>query len=294
MNAMASLPLISVVIPTYRRNAELAACLELLTNRQQGVEPNVFEVIVSDDGQDQACRNMLSERFSSVKWVSGPARGPAANRNNGARHAMGQWLAFIDDDCLPMDTWLRYIVEAIGQHPECAVYEGRTRADRPRQSLDEHSPLNEHGGFLWSCNFAISRDLFQRIGGFDERFPFATMEDVDLRYRLDSAGERICFVKDALVIHPYRKLDGWNNLLRYKESMAIYLKLHPEERRFFGPMYYFRAFAYALARDIPFEGARYRWKGCGYAWVRAFMCLYLACAGVFPVVAGLFSRIRRH
>jgi GT2 family glycosyltransferase len=282
-------PLISVVIPPCRRPDELLACVERI--RAPSAAAGVgFEVIVSDDAGDADLAQGLAGRQPQVRWIAGPARGPAANRNNGAARATGEWLVFTDDDCLPQDGWLAAYVDAMNRNPGCEVFEGRTRADRARQSLDEHAPLNEDGGCLWSCNLAISRQLFERIGGFDERFPYATMEDVELQHRILAAGEAIVFVDKALVIHPYRRLGGWAQLLRYRHSMRLYLRLHPAERPKFGPLYYFRAFVWALVRDIPREGARYRWRGLNYALIRAALCLLMAAEAMLPALRDAFRR----
>ncbi|MFM6509421.1 MAG: glycosyltransferase family 2 protein, partial [Dolichospermum sp.] len=137
-----------------------------------------------DDGYQSTAQEMIEQNYPWVKWVAGPGKGPAANRNNGAKYATGEWLAFTDDDCLPDPQWLASYGEAIANNKSYLVFEGRTYVDRPRKNLAETSPINESGGYLWSCNFSIQKQLFESLGGFDERFPYAAMEDVDLRLRL--------------------------------------------------------------------------------------------------------------
>ena len=55
--------------------------------------------------------------------------------------------------------------------------------------------------------------------------------------------------------------------------MAIYLELHPEERKTYGAVYYLRAFVLAIVREIPGRAITYRGRGLSYALVRAFSCL---------------------
>lgn len=258
----------------------LAACLASLSPGAQNFDAQSYEVIVTDDAQDPACKALLAAKFPWARYVSGPARGPAANRNNGARQATGEWIAFTDDDCVPESSWLSAFAGAVAASPGASVFEGRTEADRPQRAFDEHAPLNDRGGFLWSCNILITRALFEKIGGFDERFPYAAMEDVDLRYRLDRLGEQQLFVDGARVAHPYRTFGDWSHLARHRESMAIYLELHPEERKTYGAVYYFRAFALAIVREIPGRVITYRGRGLSYALVRAFSCLRSALASL--------------
>jgi GT2 family glycosyltransferase len=100
--------------------------------------------------------------------------------------------------------------------------------DRPRRTLGEVSPVNETGGHLWSCNFVIDCELFARLGGFNEAFPYACLEDVDLRLRLTKRGEAIVFVREAAVCHPWRPSKGWQAIRQYQQSVAVFLREHPE------------------------------------------------------------------
>src|SRR5262249_26905862 len=151
---------------------------------------------------------LVAERYGWARWNKGPCRGPAANRNSGVQASTGRWIFFLDDDCIPDPMWLRAYFDAIARSPECRVFEGKTVADRERRRMDDESPLNTHGGYLWSCNMAIDREVFARFGGFCESFPYAAMEDVDLRLRLEADRERFEFVDGAEVCHPYRQAKG--------------------------------------------------------------------------------------
>ncbi|WP_373526226.1 glycosyltransferase family 2 protein, partial [Nostoc sp.] len=219
----------SIIIPTYHRNDLLAKCLNCLAPGVQTLPSEQYEVIVTDDGSVTTAEEMMNENYPWAKWVTGPGKGPAGNRNNGVKHACGEWLAFTDDDCLPDPQWLEAYAKAIVAEPACLVFEGRTYVNRPRRSLGETSPTNELGGYLWSCNFAIQRQFFNSLSGFDERFPYAAMEDVDLRLRLTKRGHKFCFIKAASVCHPWRPKGGWKKLKQHQESVLIYLSVHPEE-----------------------------------------------------------------
>jgi len=235
---MNSIPLFSVIIPTYHRNDLLAKCLDCLAPGVQTLPPEQYEVIITDDGSQTTAEEMIRDRYPWVKWVAGPRQGPAANRNNGARYAKGEWLVFTDDDCLPDPQWLEAYGKAVVTEPSCRVFEGRTYVDRPRRTLAEISPANESGGYLWSCNFAIQQQLFESISGFDERFPYAAMEDMDLRQRLTKAGYQFSFIKTASVCHPWKPKGGWQKLKQYHESILIYLSIHPEESVQINSQYY--------------------------------------------------------
>lgn len=216
---------ISVVIPTCHRNDLLAKCLDCLAPGVQSLPADLYEVIVSDDGSKSTSEQMIAEHYPWAKWTQGPRKGPAANRNHGAAQAVGIWIVFTDDDCLPDTTWLQAFTDAIG--PEINVYEGRTTCrDWPNSPVFE-APINETGGCLWSCNFMINRILFEELNGFDERFPYAAMEDVDLRERIQDLRQPTQFVGSAVVDHPARPRSSRPQRLRAREANVMYaIKWH--------------------------------------------------------------------
>ncbi len=219
-------PRFSVVVPTRGRNDALARCLNRLMADRQDFPFDQFEIIVADDGPDgDNARLLVEHTYPWVQWVAGPGRGPAANRNRGAAAAKGDWLAFTDDDCLPQPGWLASFAARL-EGPggdKLRVLEGRTTAGGgPPTGPRFTSPTNEYGGLLWSCNFAIERRFYLEIGGFDERFPFPHLEDVDLRLRLDDRQEPYPFVPEALVEHPPRPEAPTHKWARSMES-AFYM-----------------------------------------------------------------------
>jgi GT2 family glycosyltransferase len=256
---------LSIVIPTCNRPHLLAKCLERLAAEFQSFPREQYEVIVTDDGADHSAEKMIHSHFPWAAWVRGPRNGPAANRNNGARNARSDWLIFTDDDCIPDAHWLHAYSEAIANDPECSVFEGRTYAGSPRQTLADVSPINETGGYLWSCNFAVRRTLFESMRGFDERFPHAAMEDVDLWRRLTDCGQTIRFVSRASVCHPWRTLRGTRPLRQHEESTLLYLKLHPKERRRINSLFYLKRHARLLVLDTLPGIVQCRGRGLGQA-----------------------------
>ncbi|HEY9599668.1 MAG TPA: glycosyltransferase family A protein [Cyanophyceae cyanobacterium] len=221
---MQKTPLFSVIIPTYHRDDQLAQCLDCLAPTVQTLPAEHYEVIVSDDGSTTTSQALIAERYPWVRWVAGPGRGPAANRNNGAAHAYGEWLVFTDDDCLPDAQWLAAYGEAIA--PDIQVYEGKTTCAVGLRSPFEHAPINLTGGCLWSCNLMIKTVLFRKIKGFDETFPYPHMEDIDLRERLNFLEIKTKFIPSAVVDHPPRKLPWGNQLGASQESVLFYWSKH--------------------------------------------------------------------
>ena len=175
-------PQFSVVIPTCRRHDLLARCLESLQPGTQMAESTSYEVIVTDDAREQAAEAMISGRFPWARWEQGPARGPAANRNSGARHAKGEWVCFIDDDCIASQEWIAAFREA-SRDDSIDLMEGRTTIPDNTDNPFFHAVHNKTGGAYWSCNLAIRRERFLTLGGFDEDFLEAASEDMEFAHR---------------------------------------------------------------------------------------------------------------
>lgn len=221
----------SVIIPTFKRRETLSQCLHHLAPGMQTIAPGLFEVIVTDDALIDTPTDSLLTEFPWVRHLPGPQKGPAANRNSGARAALGEWLVFLDDDCLPQPDFLLAYHEAIQQHPAYRVLEGSTVPERKQKRLDEEAPINETGGYLWSCNFCIKRDLFNEMGGFCELYPYACMEDVDFREQLVVHKVDFHFVPKACVIHPWRLMapdDKYLHMLLVSHS--IFYRRYPQKK----------------------------------------------------------------
>ncbi len=192
-----------MIVPTCQRNALLAKCLTCIQASQPNELLDEIEVIVSDDGVTTTARELIEKTFPSVHWWQGPRRGPAANRNAGARQAKGRWLVFTDDDCLPQAGWLKAIADC-ARTDNFDIVEGKTIAPNRQDNPGKYYVENLSGGSFWSCNLAIKKDVFERLGGFDEDFLEAGGEDMELAFRIQTNKLRSFFSQEALVVHPDR------------------------------------------------------------------------------------------
>jgi GT2 family glycosyltransferase len=191
----------TVVIPTYGRPDLLRNLLSKL--RCQLLTGD--EVIVSDDFGDSSKVAELRELFPSIRFVNGPQKGPAANRNAAAAKAATDWLVFLDDDVVPIDDLLAAYREVVANNTLADVIEGRTYSDVGLDESEMEAPVNELGGVLWSCNFAIKKSIFDKLNGFCEYYTKAGGEDIDFYQRLRRVGSNIVFCREASVYHPPRR-----------------------------------------------------------------------------------------
>lgn len=251
------LPSTAILIPTARRPEKLKRCLEQLI-------PYVSEhpecmIVVSDDGDATQTLAALGPEFSSVRVVQGPRRGPASNRNCAAANSTGDLLIFLDDDCTPEPNLVAAYQRAALANPDAGVFEGRTTAVGQVTSFAESAPANETGGFLWSCNFAIRREIFVSVGGFDERFVFPAMEDVDMHFRV-KARTRIQFVPNARVFHDVERRVGWKGQRHYALSLILHAHLRGLKETEKDPVHWAWGLAHLIAnysrRLLRREGSR--------------------------------------
>jgi GT2 family glycosyltransferase len=203
---------ISVIIPTYHRNELLRKCLDCLKPGVQTLPAEQYEVIVTDDGSKTTAEEMIRDDYPWVKWVAAPCKGPAANRNNGAKYAQSEWFAFTDDDCLPEPEWLSAFVAST--KGSALALEGAIHplGDYDNQDLNS-CPINLTGGYFWSANIAVHRSLFEKVEGFDPNYPYPYHEDVDFKDRV-SLNTTILFVPEAIVFHPVERAT-------LKEAIAV-------------------------------------------------------------------------
>jgi len=240
-------PDIDIVIPCAGRTDDLLRLLgSLHEHAAQGLVRHVASITATDDRHSDDLGQRLRATFPQVRYVPGPARGPAANRNHGARQGRAAWLLFLDDDCHVRHDLIAAYAQGRATHATARVLEGAIHAVGMRPNGNHHAPLNSEGGKLWSCNVLVERALFEALGGFDEQFPYACLEDNDLHRRLLAAGAGIAFVPGAAVLHPWRSISE-REVTRQIISHAIFAQKHPDFARAFDLLHLLRAMRGRLA-----------------------------------------------
>jgi GT2 family glycosyltransferase len=257
-------PFFTVVIPTYERPIDLDQSLKSLSSENQSNCPS-YEIIVTDDSYSDRCKNLVKKQFPHVYWGKGKKTGPAGNRNAGVARAKGEWIVFIDDDCIAQPEFLSAYENAIKSDPKLGALEGRIYPDRPKKTWAEGCPENEYGGMFWTSNLCVKKSLFIELQGFDESFEVA-FEDVDFAHRLAKAEINTTFVYGAAVCHPWRSLrsggKNWKRKGYELESLALFLEKHPDASSKYGSAYtYLRHFCRMLSKDLAFCILHFKGRG---------------------------------
>ena len=156
-------------------------------------------------------------------------RGPAAARNCGWQAASGEFIAFTDDDCIPVPNWLKEGVRALESGAQGAS--GRVIVPLPPEPTDyERDAAGLSRSVFVTANSFYQRSALALAGGFDETFTLPWREDSDLYFRLRKLGCELIEVPGAVVVHPLRPAAWGVSLRQQRKSMfnALLYKKHPD------------------------------------------------------------------
>jgi GT2 family glycosyltransferase len=206
---------ISVVIPHYDDLDQLSHCLDLLD--QQTLARDDFEVIVADNNSRCGLSAVNTAVAGRAQVVLAPEPGAGPARNEGAKVARGDALAFIDSDCRPSPDWLRQGLSGLDEYPivggPVIMEPADPTAPTPEEAFDVVFGFNaleflKTRGFIGSGNLFVRRDVFDHVGGFRS----GVSEDVDWSHRAVALGYSLNHLAGAVVGHPARR--GWDDLAR--------------------------------------------------------------------------------
>jgi glycosyltransferase involved in cell wall biosynthesis len=199
---------VSVVIPAFRAAATIGQTLTALAAQDLSED---FEVIVSLDGPDDGTAAVAAshERVDTVVPALEGSRGAGAARNRGAARARGSVLAFTDADCMPLPDWLSRGMACLDG---ADLVQGAVRmlpgsAPGP---FDRSVVVDRESGWFETANLLLRRELFERLGGFEDWLPLQSRggepgrpmgEDVWLGWRARRAGARVSFCPECVVHH---------------------------------------------------------------------------------------------
>jgi glycosyltransferase involved in cell wall biosynthesis len=227
---------ISVVIPTFRSPSLLQKCLHSLN--EQCFNKQEFEVIVVNDGPDDATRELVQHFFRQSDiviryFMQDKKRGPAAARNIGWQRAVGWLVAFTDDDCIPDTDWLHDLWYAY-KGETLIAYSGTLKVPVPARPTDYeiNSAGLEKASFV-TANCCCTKKALELTGGFDERFSMAWREDSDLEFKLLQHKIPIVKLANAIVVHPVRKAKWGVSIPEQRKGMynALLYKKYPKQYR---------------------------------------------------------------
>ncbi len=254
---------ISVIVPTYNRPKALKLCLLSLAG--QSVLPS--EVLIADDGSGPETRDMVRGLQESLKrrfpikhvWQEDIGFRKPRILNESVRQSSGDYLIFIDGDCMAHRHFVRSHLEfsspdavlsgkrvEIGRQLSERLIEkervmnrltfrllwdsARHQSRRVAESVQIKNGLLRrllhrdriYRDGVWGCNFSLPKDLFIAINGSDEDFLDGSIEDNDIGIRVLNQGKRVRSVRGlAIVFHLWHKSTWSFDNEKYRHNVAI-------------------------------------------------------------------------
>jgi glycosyltransferase involved in cell wall biosynthesis len=201
---------ISVIIVTYNRPDEAKKAIKSLLN--QSVKP--FEIIVIDDASSTPLQMKIED--SRIKLIRfNEERGLSGARNCGISESIGDYLAFIDDDCIATKHWLEEIQKGIKAGGD--ILGGPLRPmlrTKPPVWWDEYDlgyfagVGNSKNHAIWGANMIFRKEVFKKIGVFNPKIgrqkgKLLAHEDA---YLISKGREnyKVLFMPKAVVYHLVR------------------------------------------------------------------------------------------
>lgn len=209
--------IVSILIPTYRRNGLLMQAVKSCRN-QRNIDPADYEIVVIDNCPEKTSEGTVAELMNGtpiVSYVNEPRRGVAFARNTGVAAARGDYVAFLDDDECATSSWLHELLKH-GQRGGAAVFGPirETVDEALRQKLDsldfsivrrffdraDGDDITDRLYDLGTGNSLFNKQqCFATAGGFNERYNFIGGEDIDFLSRLRNNNIRFIWAASAWV-----------------------------------------------------------------------------------------------
>jgi O-antigen biosynthesis protein len=243
--------LLSVVVATCADVEATLRCVDSIL----GSETGPFEVVVVENRPTRsATRCALEARFGSdqpVRYVEEPRPGLASARNAGLRAALGDLIAFTDDDVVVDPRWVRSLREAFAAQPEVGCVTGLIlplELETPTQLLVERfasyakgflprkyalgrppvdQPLFPYtaGYFGSGANVAFRAEVIRELNGFDPALGTGTSarggEDLDIFVRILQSGHSLAYEPRAMVWHRHPADDRRLRLRAFDYGTAL-------------------------------------------------------------------------
>ncbi|HRD66719.1 MAG TPA: glycosyltransferase [Candidatus Competibacter sp.] len=175
------MPFVSIIIPSYNESKYIRLCLESLRNLNYPEDK--LEIIIIDNGSTDDTVVICSEYTSKIYIALNLT--VAGLRNFGADKAIGKIYAFIDADCIADVDWLKNAIKVLKQEDNCVT---GSKCNVPPDAgwvekvwFSQKTKGRAEVVYINSGNLIIPKEIFNKIGGFNESLK--TGEDYDLCLR---------------------------------------------------------------------------------------------------------------
>lgn len=212
---MTRLPKLTVVIPVFNDFGRLRKCLSALI-AQPEIAAGLANCIVVDNGSTDSIQ-LVENEFPQVEFMVETTMGSYAARNAGAAAAAGEFLAFVDSDCIPNKDYLRAAIQVMEQRPDVDIHVGEVvlfpeavdgvPADDRVAAYEIATAFRqrhyaERVNFGPTANLVVRAATFTELGGFDQKL--LSGGDKEFGQRAVRLGYKMRYSPECVVRHPTR------------------------------------------------------------------------------------------
>jgi glycosyltransferase involved in cell wall biosynthesis len=242
-------PYLSLIIPYHNSEATIGPLLESVYASKSAP---TFEVIIVDDGSKINIKDQISNIKNSYPVLKRQRniryfrlihnKGPAAARNRGAKEAKGKFIVFLDSDVRLFPDTLHNLAKIYLDDPDVVALTGVWVKEQVSNDFfpnfkalrDWSYWINERDKsgyyFLFSTRIAsIKKSVFLRLGGFDEMYSGALVEDIELTYRI-ARRYAIIFAPNVRVHHEFEGF--WPIAMKYFLRSYHWSHLYARRKKF--------------------------------------------------------------
>ncbi|RWW92091.1 glycosyltransferase family 2 protein [Flavobacterium cerinum] len=189
------MPYFSIVIPLYNKQDHIIATLKSVIAQTF----TDFEIIIINDvSTDDSLKAIRSINDNRIRLITHDFnKGLSASRNTGIKNAKSNYIALLDADDLWKPQFLEKIHALINYYPQASLFATKYEEVHPGNSIIPiNDPLHTTDGSMTLMNFftanlgklliscssiCINKNVFEKVGHFDETITFA--EDIDFYIR---------------------------------------------------------------------------------------------------------------
>lgn len=205
-------PTVSVVIPVYNSREVIGATIESVLAQTW----KDYEIIVVDDGSTDGSAEVVQQFREKVTSIRQDNRGVAQARNRGIEESHGEYIALLDHDDLWHPTKLEKQVACLDEHKDVGmvitdVMHIDQAGNQVGQAGSAYNPKEQFyqlfvKGYVPTPSSAmIRRSILDQVGGFNEAFHSAGLDDHELWPRIAAACE-IGHIPEPLTSHRLRTI----------------------------------------------------------------------------------------
>lgn len=219
-----SFPSVSIIIPVFNGMNTLPQCLNSIRKQDY---PGPLEVIIVDDGSTDGSGEYAEEQ--EFKVIQQKNQGPAKARNEGARAATGDFLVFIDVDCLPDTHFTTELIrpligtKIVGSQGVFYSDQRNLVARFLQHEISERFKKQQKAQFIdWVATYGACyrKSIFLENGGFNEIYSKPSSEDVEFSIRLGKKGYKMIFAPKATCLHLHHV--NFFRFLKFKYTRAYW------------------------------------------------------------------------